>query len=226
MAEFRWAEISSFLILLLHLTAVTGQYWPSFYVRDGDEVTLPCDNVIPSQDKCDYTTWIFNHFINKAIVELVSRGQIASNQFAKAKAARLSVTADCSLVIKKVTVEDVGRYYCRQFMSGRQQGPDAQVYLSLVNTVTEQKDSYNLTLSCSVVTYECRETLMWLYEGVKLDGNIRNIQISQSPCNTTVSFLSFNHIKERFQCEVTDYSGKQTFDFTSLSSGNKATTTK
>ncbi|XP_078145900.1 uncharacterized protein LOC144542736 [Centroberyx gerrardi] len=84
--------------------------------------------------------------------------------------------------------------------------------------VTEQKDSYNLTLSCSVVTYECRETLMWLYDGVKLDGNIRNIQISQSPCNTTVSFLTFENIKERFQCEVTDYSGKQTFDFTSLSS--------
>ncbi|XP_071370101.1 uncharacterized protein [Centroberyx affinis] len=227
MAEFRRTKITLCLILVFHVTAVTGQRSPSsFYVRDGDEVTLPCENVTPNYDKCDYTAWIFNHFINKDTVELVSDGKIASNEFAKAKAARLSVTADCSLVIKKVTVEDVGFYTCRQFMSG-QIRPDAQVYLSLVNTVTEQMDKTNLTLSCSVVKYgDCRASLMWLYEGVKWNRNISNIWISQSTCHTTVSFPSSIYIKERFQCEVTDRSRTvQTFDFTSLSSGTKATTT-
>ncbi|XP_071391091.1 uncharacterized protein [Centroberyx affinis] len=210
------------------IRTVTGQRSPSsFYVRDGDEVTLPCGNVTPSQDKCDYTDWIFNHFINAVTVELVTRGKIESNQFAKAKAARLSVSADCSLVIKKVTVEDAGLYICRQHISGQEIRPDAQVYLSLVN-MTEQMDKTNLTLSCSVMTFgDCRESLRWLYEGVKWNGNIGNILISQSPCHTTVSFLSYIYIKERFQCEVTDRSRTvQTFDFTSLSSGNKATTTK
>ncbi|XP_071391076.1 uncharacterized protein [Centroberyx affinis] len=89
-------------------------------------------------------------------------------------------------------------------------------------------DKNNLTLSCSVVRYkECRESLRWLYEGVVLNGNIRNILISQSPCHTTVSFLTSDYIKERFQCELTNHLNGtvQTFDFTSLSSGNKATTT-
>ncbi|XP_071391083.1 uncharacterized protein [Centroberyx affinis] len=228
MAEFRRTKITLCLILVFHVTAVTGQRSPSSYVRDGDEVTLPCENVTPSHDKCDYTAWIFNHFINKDTVELVTGGKIASNQFAKPKAARLSVSANCSLVIKKVTVEDVGLYTCRQFMSGQRIRPDAAVYLSLVNTVTEQEDTDKLMLSCSVVRYgECRETLMWLYEGVKWNRNISNILISQSTCHTTVSFLSSIYVKERFQCEVTDRHSRtvQMFDFTSLSSGTKATTT-
>ena len=85
------------------------------------------------QHKCDRTTWLFSGSRNTAVVELIKYVQIGENT--KAKSDRLSVTADCSLVIKKVTVEDVGRYICRQFQrSGRHQGPDSLVFLSVVSS--------------------------------------------------------------------------------------------
>ena len=85
------------------------------------------------QDKCDSTTWIFVGSGSTAAVELIRLGQIGEK--AKAKSDRLSVTANCSLVIKKVTVEDVGRYFCQQYdRSGQKQGQDSLVYLSVVTS--------------------------------------------------------------------------------------------
>ncbi|KAJ4918903.1 hypothetical protein JOQ06_027761 [Pogonophryne albipinna] len=52
---------------------------------------------------------------------------------AKAKSDRLRVTEKCSLGIKKVTEEDVGRFYCQQFNeSVGKQSSDSQVYLAVV----------------------------------------------------------------------------------------------
>ena len=86
------------------------------------------------QNKCDGTTWIFSRSTNTAAVELIKLGQIGEN--AKAKSDRLSVTADCSLVIKKVTVEDAGWYVCQQFNRSGQLQPDlgSLVVLSVVSS--------------------------------------------------------------------------------------------
>ena len=114
-------------------TAVAGQNPLYITVRAGDEVTLPCENVI-IQDKCSSTTWLWSHK-GEAAVELVSHGKI-NDEIPRAKSDRLSVTEKCSLVMKNVTEEDVGRYTCRQFYKsgGPQQGPDAVVHLSVVNS--------------------------------------------------------------------------------------------
>jgi len=101
-------------------------YYP--IVRAGDEVTLPFDNVIDDQDKCESTEWLFSH--SGSTVTLFKDGQI--HKAAKAKSDRLRVTQNCSLVIKKVTEEDAGYYTCRQIRSGIQQGPDSDVYLHVV----------------------------------------------------------------------------------------------
>ncbi|XP_044185748.1 uncharacterized protein LOC122965659 [Thunnus albacares] len=222
MVELRWIKMSLFLILGLQFTAVTGQTSLDITVRDGDEVTLSCENVMTDQDKCDSTTWLFSHS-RTARVELIKLGQIGEN--VKAKSDRLSVTANCSLVIKKVTVEDVGHYTCRQFKSGQQHGQDSQVDLSVV-TMTEHKDTDEVMLNCSVSTYEqCEQTVKWVYEGNVSDVNIQHMKESQSSCFDNVTFTT-SHLAETskyselFKCNVTDINtGKvQLFAFSPQSS--------
>ncbi|KAK1888750.1 Butyrophilin-like protein 1 [Dissostichus eleginoides] len=151
-------------------------------VRVGDEATLPCDNVIHDQDKCESTVWYYYYSENTPVVTLVDRGQIQNN--AKAKSHRLRVTEKCSLVIKKVTEENAGSYICRQFRSG-QQGQDSVVYLSVVS-MTEHQDNDEVTLRCSVSTYgRCRHTVKWLIQGRDVVKDHREIKTSQSPCSAS-----------------------------------------
>ncbi|XP_042247142.1 uncharacterized protein LOC121882766, partial [Thunnus maccoyii] len=184
--------------------AITGQH-SYFTVRDGDEVTLHCENVLKDQDECNSTTWIFNES-RRTAVELIELGQIGEE--AKAKSDRLSVTANCSLVIKNVTVEDVGRYSCRQFKSGQQQGQDSQVDLSVV-TMTEYMDNNEVTLNCSVSTRgRCKQTVKWVFKGNDVDKEHKELKTSQSTCSVTVSFLTSHFIctsnHELLKCNVTD----------------------
>ncbi|KAK1889442.1 Pregnancy-specific beta-1-glycoprotein 4 [Dissostichus eleginoides] len=97
---------------------------------------------------------------------------------AKAKSDRLRVTENCSLVIKKVTEKDVGRYTCRQFRSGEQEDPDTVFDLSVVN-MTEHQDNDEVTLNCSVSTYGgCIHPVKWLLQGRDVDTDHREIKTS------------------------------------------------
>ncbi|XP_044025072.1 uncharacterized protein LOC122863056 isoform X3 [Siniperca chuatsi] len=222
MAEFKW--ISLFLIAVLQFTAAAEKLPLSFTVRVGDEVTLPCENVTDGQQKCNSTTWLFFGSENTAVA-LIVLGQIGER--AKAKSDRLSVTASCSLVIKKVTVEDVGLYDCRQFRSG-QLGPDSVVLLSVV-TMTEHKDTDKVTFTCSVSTYErCGRTAKWLYEGEDVAKDNKDLLTSQSLCRASVSFLTshYSHTSRSnfLTCEVTDGNKEQLFPFRLRPSGEDTTT--
>ncbi|XP_026173948.1 uncharacterized protein LOC113136962 [Mastacembelus armatus] len=158
---------------------------------------------------------------NTAAVELVGLGQIQSE--AKSKPDRLSVTENCSLVLKKVTVEDVGRYTCRQFdTSGRKQGPDSEVDLSVV-TMTEQKLHDNVTFSCQVFRHDhCYQSVKWVYQDKEVNST------SQRSCSDTVTFPTSDvdqdsKFYESLKCKVTDpFSGKvQQFIFSPQSSGEE-----
>ncbi|XP_038587918.1 uncharacterized protein LOC119912700 isoform X2 [Micropterus salmoides] len=205
MVRFRWINVSLFVILVLQFTA-TGQNFNSFTVRAGDEVTLPCGNVIQNQDNCDGTSWLASRDIGAAAAtELITHGKISKNGIFEAKSDRLSVTENCSLVIKNVTVEDVGRYTCRQFKkSGQQQGEDSVVYLSVIN-IEQYQISYTVGFICSVLTYgKCEHTVEWLYEG-----NKNNMVTSQGSCSATVAFTApplsqKSNYCELLKCNVTD----------------------
>ncbi|XP_042247139.1 uncharacterized protein LOC121882763 [Thunnus maccoyii] len=214
MAEFRWIKMFLFLILELQITAVTGQY-SSVIVRDGDDATLPCESVTANQGKCDNINWLFSSSGNP--VDLVKRGQIHENT--KVKSDRLSVTANCSLVIKKVTQEDDGIYYCQQHISRQ----DFQVLLSVIS-MNKHEDSDYVSLSCLVRThYQCVHTVRWLNEGHDVD---EDVTISRDGCYGAVRFPA-SHLKlkstshEIFQCKVTDgYTNKEhLFTFSPPSSG-------
>ncbi|XP_078130550.1 uncharacterized protein LOC144533206 isoform X2 [Sander vitreus] len=217
MAEFRRIQITLFVILLLQFTAVAGLNPPYITVRAGDNVTLPCVNVI-SQDNCYQTTWLSSRKGAAAAVVLIELGQV-ENQIPKTKSDRLSVTEKCSLVIKNVTCDDVGRYTCRQFYkSGEQQGPESVVHLSVVN-IEEHLNTDTVILICSVLTYDgCDHTVKWLYEG-----NENDVEITQFPCSASVTFPS--HLNQKLlKCNVTDKKNGNTLQFdVSLRSSHEET---
>ncbi|XP_047243320.1 uncharacterized protein LOC124881662 isoform X2 [Girardinichthys multiradiatus] len=152
---------------------------------------------------CEKTTWLFTG--QKHTTEpLFEHGKF--QQAARTKSDRLNVTANCSLVIKKVSVEDVGLYISRQFdASGRDQRSDFNVHLSVVN-ISEQKNSDETILICSVLTYGgCSHTVKWLYD----NKDAENIKINppQSACSASVSFPTSPHVltskrSEVFRCQV------------------------
>ncbi|XP_039637302.1 uncharacterized protein LOC120546441 [Perca fluviatilis] len=183
-------------ISLFFLTAAAWKY-SSSTVRVGDEVTLSCRNVIDDQDKCYRTTWFFTGLKNAVL--LFEDGKI--HKEAKTKSDRLSVNEKCSLVIKKVTDEDVGSYTCRQIRSGEQY-EDTVVYLSVV-TMAEQKNDDTVTVFCSVSGY-CDHSVKWLYEGDKSD-----VETTQLDCSANVTFTTSHlHQKSKYyellKCEVTN----------------------
>ncbi|XP_047430082.1 uncharacterized protein LOC124999278 isoform X7 [Mugil cephalus] len=212
MDEFKWIKLLSLMILMLQFTAATGQHTYDT-VRVGHDVTLSCENVIDGQKNCDSTTWLFYGLRDRSLVDLVEHGQI------KSKPDRLRVTTNCSLVIKKVTDDDVGLYTCRQFIPGQQEA-DFQVYLSVI-TMTEREDN-KVVLFCTVLDYDaCRYKVEWLYEGKE---EISDIEISSPSCSATVTFTS-SHLNQRIyellKCKVTNgYTKKvQLFTFSPQSSG-------
>ncbi|XP_028461828.1 uncharacterized protein LOC114573715 [Perca flavescens] len=196
MAEFRPIQITLFVILLLQFTEVAGQKPLYITVRAGDEVTLPCENRI-IQDKCSSTTWLSSRK-GGAAVALIELGKIKA-VIPKAKSDRLSVTKNCSLVIKKVTPDDVSRYTCRQFYKSGRQGPESVVHLSVVDMEEQKNTDDTVTLICSMLTSAgCDHTVKWLYEG-----NENVVEITPLTCSASVSFPP--HLNQKLlKCKVTD----------------------
>ncbi|XP_028253547.1 uncharacterized protein LOC114428935 [Parambassis ranga] len=187
-------QMCVFWILLLQFAAAVSSRTSSYFtVRVGDDVTLPCENVIKPQPSCGSTTWLYSTRKRSETEELVTLGKICESP----KSDRLSLTADCSLLIERVTDEDAGLYTCRQFTSGRQQGSDHVVHLSVID-ITERTHTDKVTLTCSVLTFgDCRHTVEWLIQST------RNTKISPSTCQSSVSFDS-DRKDESFTCKVTD----------------------
>ncbi|CAI5684530.1 unnamed protein product [Oreochromis niloticus] len=153
MFDFIWIQMFSIMILMLQLTAAVTDHC-DVVVRVGDEVTLSCGNVTDDQDKCNATTWLFTSSRNKTAITLFEHGDIHKN--AKTKSHRLSVTANCSLVIKKLTAEDVGQYNCRKFKSENKQDQDIAAFLSLVNTSVTFPTSHNVYTSENYEVFKCQ----------------------------------------------------------------------
>ncbi|XP_065820155.1 uncharacterized protein [Labrus bergylta] len=194
------------VILMLLFTAVTGDDTASLTVRLGHDVTLPCGNVIKDQQKCDSTSWLFSRYIGSTAVELVTLGNISKNEKAKAKAKRLNVSEDCSLVIKSVTHDDVGRYTCRQIRSGEQVS-EARVLLNVINITSD--DAYRFY--CVVFRFGvCAHTVQWYYKGDETDIS----EHQQSICTAIVSFKTHvvqkSNFNELLYCKVTDNKSGQT----------------
>ncbi|XP_039455177.1 uncharacterized protein LOC120433254 [Oreochromis aureus] len=153
MAAFTWIQMSSLLILMLQFKGTTEQN-QTVTAERGHDVTLPCKNVIQGQHNCISTTWIFSDPSSS-----VSLFEFEQFKEVKPKSDRLSLSADCSLVIKKVTDQDVGRYTCRQYKNatGPQEGPDFMIHLSVINS----EDVTTTKLAKSTIKPTSKITNMW-----------------------------------------------------------------
>uniref|UniRef100_A0A096MBK7 Immunoglobulin domain-containing protein n=1 Tax=Poecilia formosa TaxID=48698 RepID=A0A096MBK7_POEFO len=229
MITARETQTSLFLTLMLYLTATAAGQDQFLTVRVGDEATLPCRNVICTRNQCDGITWMFS---DKRSSTLFENGQIT--EAAAAKSDRLKVTSGCSLVMKNVSVEDVGLYTYRQFVNGQQESDDANIYLSVIHMV-QQKQKDKLILTCSVTDFSrCRHTVEWLNEGG--EKMLSDMEEPDQSCSDTVTIPASDRnwkVKsEVLKCKVTNsYINKQQlFDFRIQSSGGKTakttTTTK
>ncbi|XP_039454339.1 uncharacterized protein LOC120432983 isoform X1 [Oreochromis aureus] len=208
MDEFRWIQM--FVCLMLMIQIPVSVTVTSIFMKVGDDVTLPCLNVVNEKNNCDGTTWTFASR-NKQTAELITLGQIGENP--KTKSDRLSATANCSLLIKKLTIEEVGQYSCdhhklREIQTQHTLFHQSTVDLSAI-TLTEHKETDKVKLSCSVVTHgECHHTVKWLIGGRDVDKESKQTVTSQTDCSTTLSFLIYHHIyNSRYntvKCEVTD----------------------
>ncbi|XP_025754468.1 uncharacterized protein LOC112842364 [Oreochromis niloticus] len=228
MDEFRWIQM--FLCLMLMIQIAVSVNETSIFMKVGGDVTLPCLNLIDEQNNCDGITWTFASRNKPTTIELITLGQIGEH--AKTKSDRLSVTVNCSVHIKKLTVEDVGFYSCQQYKVKETPSKHTRVRQSFVDlsviTLTEHKNIDKGILNCSVLTHgECHHTVMWQIKGKDVDKEDNEIVTSQTVCSTTVSIPESHFLySSRYNilaCEVTDSKiGKvQLFAFTSQPSGEE-----
>ncbi|XP_038838076.1 uncharacterized protein LOC120035382 isoform X2 [Salvelinus namaycush] len=119
--------------LLYLLTGVSGETL-SMFSRVGDDVSLPCNNVV--NPDCSSTTWLFNR--DRTATERVSLGKVIKQPQLNNMADRLSVGSDCSLRVSDVRAEDAGFYICEQYLTetGLQHGEDAHVLLSILTSTS------------------------------------------------------------------------------------------
>ncbi|XP_032441873.1 uncharacterized protein LOC116734525 isoform X3 [Xiphophorus hellerii] len=201
MAAFRWIQMVLLLILMLQFIAQTETQRTFLTVRDGNEVTLPCGNRRDTQDRSDETSWFFNNKHKSETRKLVKLGN--SHRGMKTISDRLSVTANGSLLLHKVTEVDAGRYICQWTISG--QCHDFVVYLCVI-TIVEQENPDNVALFCSVVLYDyCRHEVKWLYEGKEEKPS--DMEIHQHSCSATVTFPTSHQkldIYPSLTCKVTN----------------------
>ncbi|XP_041661865.1 uncharacterized protein LOC121521769 isoform X2 [Cheilinus undulatus] len=204
MSEPRWIQTALLLTTLLKLTG--GNRTVSMLVREGDKVTLPCEDLNPSQQNCDSAMWIFRSLTNTETVELVKHGQTVENT--RFKSDRLSVTENCSLVLKKVIYADAGHYICQQSTSEVSQAQGTVVDVSVVY-MTEVSKSNGVTLRCAVSSVErCKHRVQWFYQGKGVNKDPEGPSVLSFHCYAFVTFEPDHFMyKSRYtslQCEVMD----------------------
>uniref|UniRef100_A0A3P9L4M4 Ig-like domain-containing protein n=1 Tax=Oryzias latipes TaxID=8090 RepID=A0A3P9L4M4_ORYLA len=79
------------------------------YQRVGDDVLFPC-RTTSSSSSCSDVNWLYQKDPNAASRTEVNNGNVVQSS---AEASRLSVSNDCSLLIRNITDEDAGRYLCQ-----------------------------------------------------------------------------------------------------------------
>ncbi|XP_054910144.1 uncharacterized protein LOC129375238 [Poeciliopsis prolifica] len=183
---------------VVETAAPEGQTSSFFTVQAGDKITLSCENIRKDQKSCDRTTWTYRNFMQEGTI--FENGQMNKNTIPDSS--RLSLTANCSLVIKKITLQDAGIYTCKQNLLANQ---ESLVDVSVIR-VSEQENNGDVSLRCSLQEHNyCTHTVEWVFEQKMPSG----VEVLSYSCLATVTFTTslFNqksNIYELLKCKVTD----------------------
>ncbi|XP_064879365.1 uncharacterized protein LOC115136522 [Oncorhynchus nerka] len=83
----------------------------SLYSSVGDDVSLPCTNVV--HPDCSSTVWLFSRTESHSATEKVFQGKIQNEGNEGSESP--GVGSDCSLRVRNIGTEDTGVYVCRQY---------------------------------------------------------------------------------------------------------------
>ncbi|KAF1376964.1 hypothetical protein PFLUV_G00216970 [Perca fluviatilis] len=139
----------------------------------------------------------------------VWNGNVRENS---ARAARLSVNTDCSLVINNITAEDAGQYGCRQ---GEDANTDVDTYLSVLTISPSPPDADpkrdgQVTLECSLIRIRdqpCLEnSIRWVDEtGAELLGEGDGYRVlQQTDCVSRLTVKRQSGHNRKYTCQLVD----------------------
>ncbi|XP_029966864.1 uncharacterized protein LOC115402440 isoform X7 [Salarias fasciatus] len=213
-------------MFLLYLFVLQSAAVAAVVQRAGEDVTLTCQHELEGQRDCNGTTWSYTPG-RISLVALVELGKL--KEINETEPDRLRVTADCSLMIKKVTVQDVGRYVCYQYKSdgslGHIQVNWSDMFLSVATIVTEHEVDDEETLKCFVTSSDksSKQEVKWKIKDQDIDDDNSQIKTEKNESSATVTLKKSHYLHPQshfLSCEVTDSRTGEKLRFSPRPSGS------
>ncbi|XP_078798794.1 uncharacterized protein LOC144990086 [Oryzias latipes] len=173
----------------------------TIYKKVGEDVYLPC-NVNRSSDYD--VKWLIYRRGKPGFERMSCKENVVQSS---ARASRLSVSSDCSLLIRNITDEDADVYVCRL---GNNHHNDAHVFLTILSISLSPSDVYGrVDLTCSLKSFcgpedICNEnSIIWMDEtGSQLSGKNPEFEVKkQTNCDSVLTVKHQSGNLKRFTCK-------------------------
>ncbi|XP_037837383.1 uncharacterized protein LOC108251247 isoform X2 [Kryptolebias marmoratus] len=196
------AVLEFILIVLLQFEGISAGFI-SPYHRVGDVVIFHCYSKIYSEP-CSTINWLYDQHLTVGGQTVVQDGKVDQSS---PRAARLSLSRNCSLIINNITAEDAGRYIC-QFRDKYSTDGLLNV-LSISPSDVGPTEDGDVTLHCSLRRYEssCPEnSLLWVDEtGTQLTAEGDGYKVrGQTNCVSSLTVKHQNGRNRRFSCQFVE----------------------
>ncbi|XP_035986380.1 uncharacterized protein LOC105922141 isoform X2 [Fundulus heteroclitus] len=175
------------------------------YHRAGDDAVLSCKR--PSSSlSCSAVDWFYTRAENITRQHEVHGGKVQSS----ARAARLRLDNNCSLIINNITAEDAGRYTCQLWDGGRF---DTDVYLNMMSRVPANRTIIILgAVICvllllvvlAAVFIKPRKTRVKKDHSTTTDQDSAHESHHHDEVHSIVIYATVDHFKDRMSNKIKD----------------------